>query len=95
MSSMSNIRAHVSLNLLNYIFCEKEMKCSVSLAFHLFSPTCLINSIKHEHSRKIFYFKSYRELSLSTHFVGRQITKDYHAQVNKYLNHMVVVKKSR
>ena len=26
-----------------------------SLAFYLFSPTCLINSIKHEHSCKILY----------------------------------------
>ena len=31
------------------------MKCSASLAFYLFSPTRLINSIKHEHSCKILY----------------------------------------
>ena len=31
--------------------CEKEIKCSVLLLF----PTCLINSIKHEHSCKILY----------------------------------------
>ena len=31
-------------------------KCSTSLAFYLFSPTCLIKSIKHEHSCKILYF---------------------------------------
>ena len=35
--------------------CEKEIKCSASLAFYLFSPTRLINSIKHEHSCKILY----------------------------------------
>ena len=35
--------------------CEKEMKCSASLAFYLFSPTRLINSIKLEHSCKILY----------------------------------------
>ena len=34
--------------------CEKEIKGSASLAFYLFSPTRLINSIKHEHSYKIF-----------------------------------------
>ena len=34
------------------------MKCSASLAFNLFSPTCLINSIKQEHSCKILYFSS-------------------------------------
>ena len=27
----------------------------LGLAFYLFSPTCLINSIKHEHSCKILY----------------------------------------
>ena len=26
---------------------KKEIKCSASLTFYLFSPTCLINSIKH------------------------------------------------
>ena len=36
----------------------KEIKCSASLAFNLFSPTHLINSIKHEHSYKIFYLSS-------------------------------------
>ena len=35
--------------------CEKEIKCSASLAFYLFSSTRLINSIKHEHSCKILY----------------------------------------
>ena len=37
--------------------CEKEIKCSASLAFYLFSPTRLINSIKHEHSCKILYIE--------------------------------------
>ena len=41
----SNIGALVLLNLLNL----------ASLAFYLFSPTRLINSIKHEHSCKILY----------------------------------------
>ena len=35
--------------------CEKEIKCSASLAFYLFFPTRLINSIIHEHSCKILY----------------------------------------
>ena len=35
--------------------CQKEIKCSASLAFYLFSPTHLVNSIKHEHSCKILY----------------------------------------
>ena len=35
--------------------CEKEIKCSASLAFYLFSSTRWINSIKHEHSCKILY----------------------------------------
>ena len=38
-------RAIVLLNLLN----------SLRLAFYLFSPTRLINSLKHEHSCKILY----------------------------------------
>ena len=42
------------LNLLNSLL--KKIKCSASLAFYPFSPTRLINSIKHEHSCKIFYF---------------------------------------
>ena len=36
-------------------WCEKEIKCSASLPFYLFSPTCLINSIKHEHWWKILF----------------------------------------
>ena len=28
---------------------EKEIKCSASLAFDLFTPTSLLNSFKHEH----------------------------------------------
>ena len=47
-----NIRAPV---LLNKTRCEIEIICSASLAFYLFSPTRLINSIKHEHSCKILY----------------------------------------
>ena len=49
----SNIRALVLLNLLNL----------PSLAFYLFSPTHVINSIKHEHSCKILYICTKR----STH----------------------------
>ena len=33
--------------------CEKETKCSASLAFYTFLPARLINSTKHEHSIKI------------------------------------------
>ena len=43
----SNIHALVLLNLLNSL--RKEIKCLASLTFYLFSPTCLVNSIKHEH----------------------------------------------
>ena len=43
----SNIRAPVSLNLLNSL--RKSDK------IHIISPTCLINSIKHEHSCNILY----------------------------------------
>ena len=38
-----------------YTRCEKDIKCSTSLAFYLFSLTRLTNSIKHEHSCKILY----------------------------------------
>ena len=31
------------------------IKCSASLTFYPFSPTCLINSIKRKHSCKSFY----------------------------------------
>ena len=34
---------------------EKEIKCSASLAFYLFSSTRLKNSLKREHSCKILY----------------------------------------
>ena len=39
--------------------CDKAIKCSASLAFYLFSPTCLINSIIHEytHVRSSIYNK--------------------------------------
>ena len=47
----SNVFAPVLLNVLNSL--QKEIKCSTSLAFDLFSPTELINSIKHEHLCKI------------------------------------------
>ena len=45
------------MNLLNLL--QKEIKRSASLAFYLFSSTCLINSTKHviEHSCKILYVK--------------------------------------
>ena len=36
------------------------MKCLASLTFYLFSPTCLINSIKHEHSCKILYLQQWK-----------------------------------
>ena len=49
----SNIWAPVLLNLLNLL--RKVIKCSASLAFYHFSPTRLINLIKHEHSLKILY----------------------------------------
>ena len=35
----------------------REIKCSVSLAFYLFSSTRLLNLIKHEHSCEIIYLK--------------------------------------
>ena len=38
--------------------CEKVIKYSASHAFYHFFPTCLINSIKHEHSFKILYIKN-------------------------------------
>ena len=43
--------------------CVKEKKCSASLAFHLFSSTRLINSIKLEHSCKILYVSAQVNLS--------------------------------
>ena len=45
--------AHVLLNLLHML--RKRDKCSASFTFDLFSPTHLINLIKHEHSCKILY----------------------------------------
>ena len=36
--------------------CGKQIKCSTSLAIHLFYPTRLINAIKHEHSCKTLYY---------------------------------------
>ena len=46
-------RAFVLMNLLNSL--RFEIKCSANLAFYLFSPTSLINTIKHEHPCKILY----------------------------------------
>ena len=37
------------------IVAKKAIKCSASLTFYRFSPTRLINSIKHKHSCKILY----------------------------------------
>ena len=34
---------------------EKDINCLASLSFYHFSPTHLINSIKHEHLCKILY----------------------------------------
>ena len=41
------------MNLLNAL--QKSNKCLPSLAINDFSPTCFINSIKHEHSCKILF----------------------------------------
>ena len=49
------------MNLLNSL--RKRDKCSTSLAFYLFSPTRLINSIKHEHSCKILYCYSFSNIT--------------------------------
>ena len=49
--------------------CEKEIKCSASLAFYHFSPTRLINSINHEHSCKILYVISLILTTLSLRLV--------------------------
>ena len=43
------------------------MKCSASLAFYLFSPTRLINSIKHEHSCKVLFVTSFFQGKLNTY----------------------------
>ena len=48
-----DIRAHVLSNLLDKL--GKEIKCEARIAFYLFSQTCLINPIKHEHSCEILY----------------------------------------
>ena len=45
--------------------CKKEIKCSTSLAFYLFSSTRLINSIKHEHSCKIHNLQFFSHIFLS------------------------------
>ena len=55
----SNVCAPVLLNELNFL--RKEIKCSVSLTFYLFSQTRLISSIKHEHSCKILNLKDGQE----------------------------------
>ena len=46
---------HSCLCIIEFIktHCKKAIKCSASLTFYLFSPTCLINSIIYEHSCKI------------------------------------------
>ena len=47
--------------------CEKEIKQLAGLTFYLFSPTCSINSIKHERSCKIlFIFKQIGVKSVSS-----------------------------
>ena len=55
----SNIRAPVLLNLLNSL--QKTIKCSQSLAFHHFSSTRLINSLKH--TRGLIRFSNFAEPS--------------------------------
>ena len=52
----SNIRAPVLLNLLNSL--RKRDKMLDKSRIYLFSPTRLINSIKHEYSCKILYLST-------------------------------------
>ena len=53
---MINIIQHSCSCIIEFIkLVAKEIKCSASLAFYLFTPTRLINSIKNEHSYKILY----------------------------------------
>ena len=64
--------------------CEKEIKCSASLAFYIFSPTRLINSIKHEHSCKnemtladrelMCYFSNYLKAKFISSHIIRHIS---------------------
>ena len=56
------------------------IKCSASLAFYHFSPTGLINSIKHDHSLKILYVytlqQNYKHLNkIVTNFYKRDSEK--------------------
>ena len=50
--------------------CGKVIKCSTSLAFYLFFPTCLINSINHEHSCKILYLSQRHTVNIHTQLTG-------------------------
>ena len=57
------------------------------LAFYLFFPTCLINSIKHEHSCKILYLKHWFVLQATiTQADGRPvISTDKDVRVVTYI----------
>ena len=53
---MINRILHSCSCIVEFIKCVvKEIKCSSSIAFYLFSPACLINSTINEHSCKILY----------------------------------------
>ena len=54
----------VLLNLLNLL--QKRDKMLDKNAFYLFSPTCLVNSIKNEHLYKILYLIDARFNILAT-----------------------------
>ena len=49
------------------------IKCSASLAIYLFSLTCLINSIIHEHSYKIFYVRLQLATATSKNYVNLHV----------------------
>ena len=72
MKKVSNIRAYVLLNLINLL--QKEMKYSASLTFYLLTLTCLINSLKHEHSCKILYLNGI----FTTEPLARSALKYFH-----------------
>ena len=72
--------------------CEKEIKCSLNIAFYLFSSACLINSIKYEHSCKTIYafnqlkFKYPRSTEISCNAFGSRKSPPVYMWLDGRLN---------
>ena len=64
-----------------WFYCKKAIKCSASLSFYHFSPTCLINLRKYEHSCKIFYlWNTFEYMQQYKSWIGDNCIQNFHSR---------------